>query len=425
MQTVKIAAENKQEVSFYVGESGGLQNFMRIGLFTDTYYPEINGVANSVFQLKKELENRGNEVYVFTVSNPDVKEREYHVYRMKSMECPLIKERRMSCAIFHHWFQIIKGLKIDIIHTQTEFMVGHIGRKAARKLQIPLVHTYHTIYEDYTHYLRVPGNEKLKGMIRSISCICCDHADKVIVPTDKVKNLLLSYGVRRPIVVQPTGLMLSRFRIVDCRKVDKIRSRYHIDATNHVLVSIGRLSKEKNLEEIIEFVSRLVIRDDSVRLLIVGDGPERKNLEEQVKEKKLSSYVAFTGEVNWKEIQNYYAVGDVFTAASTSETQGLTYAEALACGKPILVRKDDCLQNLLQNGKNGYCYQSESEFIKGYQKLFENERCRNMAPEVRKSVSNISSEIFGKNVEEIYAGLINQAKPEGDGFFERIHSMAE
>ena len=118
---------------------------MRIGIFTDTYYPEINGVANSVFQLKKELEDRGNEVYVFTVSNPMATETENHVYRMVSIECPLLRERRISYALFYQWFQIIKELKLDIIHTQTEFMVGHIGRKAARKLHIPLIHTYHTI----------------------------------------------------------------------------------------------------------------------------------------------------------------------------------------------------------------------------------------------------------------------------------------
>lgn len=149
---------------------------MRIGLFTDTYYPELNGVANSVFQLKKELENRGNDVYVFTVSNPAIKQAEEKVYRLKSIPCSLLKERRMSCTFFHEWFRIIRELKLDIIHTHTEFMVGHIGRKAAEKLHIPHIHTYHTIYEDYTHYLKIPGNEKLKGVIRGLSCICCNHA---------------------------------------------------------------------------------------------------------------------------------------------------------------------------------------------------------------------------------------------------------
>jgi len=375
---------------------------MRIGLFTDTYYPEVNGVANSVFQLKKELEDRGNQVYVFTVSNPAVKEKEEHVYRMKSVACPLIRERRMNCSFFGHWFSIIKSLKLDVIHTQTEFFVGHIGRKAAQKLQIPLVHTYHTIYEDYTHYLRIPGNEKLKGMIRSISRICCNHADEVIVPTDKVKQLLLSYGVQRPILVQPTGIQLSKFNTVDRNEVTEIKLKYNIEPKQHVLISIGRLSKEKNLQEIIEHMEKIVKLDPMARLLIVGDGPERTNLEESVKAKKLGSYVKFTGEVDWTHIQNYYAAGDVFTCASTSETQGLTYAEALACGKPILVRKDECLKNLLQDGINGYFYQNETEFIERYRLLFQNKKYEEMKFIARESVKNISAKVFGGNMEQIY-----------------------
>lgn len=381
---------------------------MRIGLFTDTYYPEVNGVANSVFQLKTELENRGNQVYVFTVENPLVKENEEHVYRMKSIECPLLKERRMSYATFYRWFDVIKSLNLDIIHTNTEFMVGHIGRRAARKLQIPLVHTYHTIYEDYTHYLKVPGNSRLKGIIRGISCICCDHADRVIAPTDKVKNLLLSYGVKKQITVQPTGIIIYKFNNVSEGEVNRIKETYNIKADVHVLISIGRLSEEKNLGEIVDFMNELVLRDNNAKLLIVGDGPEKSKLESKVESNNLTEHVYFTGEVDWKEIQNYYSAGDVFVSASTSETQGLTYAEALACGKPLLVRHDECLDNLLLEGKNGYSYQNEDEFFASYTKLFENNLYKEMEPDVRQSVKKLSAEAFGANIEEIYRQLCKE-----------------
>lgn len=167
-------------------------------------------------------------------------------------------------------------------------------------------------------------------------------------------------------------------------------------------ISIGRLSKEKNLQEIIDIMEEIVKLDPMARLLIVGDGPEKTNLEESVKAKKLGSYVKFTGEVDWKHIQNYYAAGDVFTCASTSETQGLTYAEALACGKPILVRKDECLKNLLQDGINGYFYQNETEFIKRYRLLFQNKKYEEMKFIARESVKNISAKVFGGNMEQIY-----------------------
>lgn len=397
---------------------------MRIGLFTDTYYPEINGVANSVFQLKRELENKGNEVYVFTVSNPAVTEKEEHVYRMKSVPCPLLKERRMSYSVFNHWFALIKSLKLDIIHTQTEFFVGHIGRKAAKKLNIPLIHTYHTIYEDYTHYLKIPGNEKLKCVIRGISRIFCDHADEIIVPTGKVKKLLESYGVQNPILVQPTGIDLSKFAMVDINEVRKIRSEFGIGREHHVLVSIGRLSKEKNIQEIIGCMGEIVKNDPMARLLIVGDGPERKPLENLVQEKHLETYVFFAGEIDWKHIQNYYASGDVFVCASTSETQGLTYAEALACGKPLLARKDDCLKNLLHKGINGYCYQNTEEFAEAYHLLFENHNYRKMAAGAKNSVEKISSGVFERNMEQIYMRAITGKQMKGDRMYEKIHAAA-
>lgn len=208
---------------------------MKIGIFTDTYYPEINGVANSAYQLKKELEKRGNTVYVFTVSNPDVKEKEEHVFRMKSLPLVLLHDRRVGCSRANTWLHTIRDLHLDIIHTQTEFSVGHIGRKAAEKLGIPMVHTYHTIYEDYTHYLKIPGNENLKGIVRIMSRHCCDNADLVIVPTDKVKHLLLEYGVSKQVLVQPTGIDLGKFHTIDSTLVNRLRTDYHLSKDMHAL----------------------------------------------------------------------------------------------------------------------------------------------------------------------------------------------
>lgn len=378
---------------------------MNIGIFTDTYYPEINGVANSVYQLKNELEKRGHQVYVFTASNPDITQKEHHVYRMKSVPFFLMKDRRVSFYVTKMWYQTVAGLHLDIIHTQTEFVMGHMGRKLARKFGIPLVHTYHTIYEDYTHYLRVPGNEKLKGLIRLFSKSCCEKADQVIVPTEKVKELLDSYGVRRPVFVQPTGICLSKFGYVNWNLVTKIRSQYGLTEKHHILLSIGRISQEKNLKEIITFAGRMARKDPDLRLFIVGDGPERENLQDFVREENLTECVIFAGEVPWDKIQNYYAAGDVFVSGSTSETQGLTYAEALACGKPLLVRQDDCLAGILCPGRNGYAYRNEQEFEEGYRNLFEREEYLAMRDAARRSIVHLSSQEFGAGVEKIYINL--------------------
>jgi len=379
---------------------------MRVGIFTDTYYPEVNGVATSAYMLKTELEKNGNEVFIFTVTNPKQAEKEENVFRVPSIPFMLFKERRVGLVFSRKWYRIIFNLKLDVIHTQTEFSLGQMGYKAAKMFNIPHIHTYHTIYEDYTHYLKVPGHEKLKWIVKKISEYYCDKADLVIVPTEKVKYLLLDYGVKKPITVQPTGVDLSKFQHIDWDEVDCLKNKYCLDEKMHILVCVGRISQEKNIDEIIENIETLVRVDENLRLLIVGDGPQKKRLEEMVNNLCLKEFVIFTGEVKWTDIQNYYALGDVFVSASTSETQGLTYDEALAAGKPILVRKDDSLRGLLCQGENGFAYETKEEFMGFYELLFSEDNIMVMGYKARKSVECLSMTSFGRNVENIYMNLL-------------------
>lgn len=399
---------------------------MNIGIFTDTYYPEINGVANSAYQLKKELEARGNKVYVFTVSNPEVKKKESGVFRMKSLPFVLLKDRRMSYEFANRWIEKIKDLHLDIIHTQTEFAIGHVGRRAAKELNIPMVHTYHTIYEDYTHYLKIPGNQKLKGVVKAFSRYCCNKADTVIVPTEKIKKLLNGYAVRRKIMVQPTGIDMMKFAKTESKQVEQLKEKFHLTGDNHILISIGRLSQEKNIGELIHFTKRLVQMDSMVRLLIVGSGPEEEKLSSLVREYKMEKNVIFAGAADWKDIQNYYALGDIFVCASRSETQGLTYLEALASGKPLLVRSDECLEGILEDGKDGYSYSSEDEFLDGYQKLFEQNMYLSMEKTAKEYASKISANKFGMEIERIYRKTICTVlqQKEGQEIYGQIHSIA-
>lgn len=339
---------------------------MNIGIFTDTYYPEVNGVANSVYQLKQGLERRGYMVYIFTVNNPDMENIiEEHVIRLASLPFLFLKERRVAAPIVRAWRKKIESYHLDIIHTQTEFGMGHLGRKVAEYLNIPHVHTYHTIYEDYTHYLKVPGNEKLKGLVRTFSRHCCEHADTVIVPTQKVRALLDSYQIQTPKYVIPTGIELTKFMQADAMKVNALKKQYHLDH-KHVCVYVGRISKEKNLMEILTLFEKVGQTDADARLLIAGDGPEKELLENWCDAHEMMDKVIFTGMVPWDDIQNYYALGDMFVSASNSETQGLTYAEALAAGVPLLVKADECLDGILKQNVNGMVFDNEKDFLSGY-----------------------------------------------------------
>ncbi len=383
---------------------------MNIGLFTDTYFPEINGVANSAYQLKNELEIKGHSVYVFTVTNPKAETEEKNVYRIGSVPFVFLKDRRVGISLTKKWIKIVSDLKLDVIHTQTEFSIGHIGRKVSRILGIPIVHTYHTIYEEYTHYLKVPGNEKLKVMIRSLSKVLLEQADMVIVPTKKVENIVRAYGVKKDIVVQPTGIDLTKFEQIDFKFVEELKKRYDIQPTDHVLISIGRLSKEKNIEEVIRYFQKIRQTDQDAKLIIVGDGPEKENLMNLAVLLGQEKQIVFTGEVAWNKIQNYYYLGDVFVCASTSETQGLTYLEAIACRRTLLVHKDECLEELLIEGVNGYSFDTEEGFLKAYDKLFFQDNRLDMGEKACKIARNMSLDNFGNGIEKVYQQAILKEK---------------
>lgn len=381
---------------------------MNIGIFTDTYYPEVNGVANSAYELKKALERQGHLVYVFTVSNPEAAVYgEKGVYRITSVPLPMLKELRLGFAISKVWQRKIAALHLDVIHTQTEFIMGHLGRKLADWLGIPHIHTYHTIYEDYLSYLHMPDKQCFRKIAQHFSRICCNHADEIIVPTHKVSELLKQYGVKREVHVIPTGISLGKFAKPDAGRVNELRLQLGIPDSRLVLLYVGRLSAEKNIAELLAYLHKTENRE-GIRLLLVGDGPERENLQEQVKELQLESSVIFAGMVPFDRIEDYYALGDIFVSGSTSETQGLTYIEALAAGLPLLVRKDSCLDKVLKEYENGVSYENEKMFRQGLEFLRKNFRQNVQERAVRESVANLGTEEFAGRVAALYCNSIQK-----------------
>lgn len=342
---------------------------MRIGIFTDTYYPEISGVATSVCELRNSLIDAGHEVFVFTVSNSEVDptdSSEIHIYRMLSVPFLTLKERRIGIPVLKNHLKIIEKFKLDLIHTHTEFSLGSLGKRAAAKFNLPHIHTYHTLYENYIHYLKIPENDFTFGLVGKFVRKFTKNCDLIIVPTEKVINSMREYKVEKPLKVIPTGLDIDKFRNVDWKRVTEIRNRYGIESDDTVLISICRISQEKKLDQIIRFFHELSQTTSKIKLLIVGDGPAKAELEELTTELNLNDKIIFTGYADWERIQDYYAAGNIFVSASQSETQGLTYAEALSVGIPILVRQDDCLKDVLHHKQNGYGFKDKDDFIRGF-----------------------------------------------------------
>ena len=356
---------------------------MKILITTDWYKPIVNGVVTSVLNLKKELEERGHEVRVLTLSRDHHSYEENGVYYIKSVN--LEKVYPNVRAVLPHREAYVKELiqwRPDVVHSQCEFMTFSYAVKISRKCHCPLLHTYHTIYEDYLHYL--PGSlfqyaagATLEQKIAArFSRAVLKKTQQVIVPTKKVEELLKTYEVKEPISVIPTGIELKNFQTLLSREErTKRRAALGITEEQKVLVSVGRLAKEKNLEEILNYFQKLTKEEpvSKLKLLIVGDGPDRERLEGLVKILELQEKVIFTGMVAPEEVAAYYQLGDVFVCASNSETQGMTYIEALASGIPALCRKDACLDGVITDGYNGFQYETYEFFKMHLQYILETE----------------------------------------------------
>lgn len=380
---------------------------MKILLATDLYVPAVNGVVTSTVSLKSSLENLGHEVRVLTLAKEGYIDSERNIYAVSSLNFSRVYPgARVTFFDDRDIFRKIVQWQPDVIHTQSEFSTFRMANHLAEYLTIPIVHTYHTIYEDYTHYFS-PSRRTGRKIVSLLTKKRLSEVEEVIVPTKKVATILNRYGVSEPVSIIPTGIELDKFQVeLSSEKREALRKEYGIPKDAFLLVSLGRLGKEKNIEEILYFLSMV---KQAAYFLIVGDGPNKYSLTQYVKELGLENRVHFTGMVAPDEVPIYYQLGDLFVCASTSETQGLTYIEALASGLPALCRADDSIKEVIVDGITGYQYRSFKEFESCFYSLMSNKKTYNkMAFDAKEFVfTHYSSESFGLQVQEVYERAIN------------------
>ena len=379
---------------------------MRVLLTTDWNPTSVNGVVTSVNNLKKGLEDRGHEVRVLTLSNTQHSYIEEDYYYMGSANAQLIYPGlRVRTTLSHPMVKEILSWNPDIVHSNCEFSSFFPAWKISHHLHIPLVHTYHTVYEDYTHYF-CPSARVGRFAVKEFSKFIAGRTDCVITPTEKVKQLLLDYNVTQRLAVIPTGISCERFeKKVAKEAVLTLKHTLGIPEDYLVLLFVGRLSKEKNAEELLSYMSKL--KEKPVFLLIVGDGPYGETLKAEAEKLELSDQVLFTGMIPQELIPNYYKLGDLFTNASTSETQGLTYIEAVSSGLPLLCRADSCLDGVVYDGENGWQYHTEDDFMEHINWCLEHkEQMPRMSQRSREIGKNYSVPVFAEKVESLYEELI-------------------
>ena len=381
---------------------------MRVLITTDLYTTTTNGVVTSVRNLMEELEKKGHEIRVLTVSEKLKSHRDDNIYYIKSLPLGAVyPDVRMPLSYHHHRFiQELIDWKPDVIHSQCEFFSYQFAGYISRKTGAPIVHTYHTLYEQYVTYI-FPSQRIGAFFVGKLSKYRLRKAEAVVAPTQKVEAVLKNYGVRNPIHVVPSGIALEQHqeRITEAERRER-RSSLGIPENHTVLLNLGRLGTEKNLSELIELFSIALSHNPKLTMLIVGDGPARRELEELSEMLGVRDHVIFTGMVDPSEVHKYYQLGDIFVSASTSETQGLTYIEAAANGLPLLCRRDPCLDGVLVEGKNGYEYEAEQEFCDLLDTILNSPDWCDMAKLQSKEIADsFDKKSFAEKIEDIYESV--------------------
>lgn len=383
---------------------------MRIGIFTDSYTPFINGVTTSVLMLKKGLEKKGHTVYVVTVNNENMKyklDERGKVLRLPGVPIG-IYDYRLTGIYPLKAINIIKKWNLDVIHCQTEFGVGTFARIIAKQLSIPLVHTYHTMYEDYIHYItKGYFNRTGKKIVEYLTLFYCDKtATELVVPTKKAYELFKEkYKVDRNVYIVPTGIEVEKFYLENNKGLNIVKKRESlgIKREDFVILFVGRIASEKNVELLLTSMRYVVNNCPKAKLLIVGDGPDLNKYKNYVKKQGLEENIIFTGKVPWDSIAEYYLISDVFTTASRTETQGLTVIEAMAASLPVVCIDDESFTNTVIDNLNGKIFKNKRGYKKAIIELYNNPKeLKKLSKQARVSAEMHSSKYFVESILDVY-----------------------
>ena len=381
---------------------------MRIGIFTDTYTPFINGVTTSVLMLKKGLERKGHQVFIVTV-NPDNMhfklEENGRIIRLPGIPTG-IYDYRLTGIYPMKALKHIKKWNLDVIHSQTEFGVGTFARIVAKQYSIPLVHTYHTMYEDYVHYITHGYfNRSSKKIVEYLTLFYCDKTiSELVVPTKKAYELFKKkYKVDRNVYIVPTGIDVEKFYKENNKGLDRTKKRKElgIDKDDFVILFVGRIGTEKNIDLLLSTMKSF--KNDKIKLLIIGDGPNLLDYQSYCIKNKIDNNVIFTGKVSWDIISDYYVISDVFATASHTETQGLTVIEAMAASLPVVCIDDESFTDTVINNLNGLIFQNKREYRKHILTLYKDrEYLKKLSNQARISAETHSSKYFADQILDVY-----------------------
>lgn len=382
---------------------------MRIALFTETYLPYINGVVTHVKILRDGLEQLGHQVLVVT-ANPKTKR-----YYIKDgvLNCPGISIKKMydygvATPISKMRYKYIKEFNPDIIHIHTEFGVGYSGAAAAKSLDVPLIYTLHTMYDDYLYYIAAkPFLRLVKKSAHIYAKTLAERATCLTGPSKKVEEYFHQCGVKKPVHIIPNPVETHLFTpnpSSDDEK-NKIRKSLNIKPDDFLAIFCGRLGKEKNVDVLLKYWAEAIKSEDSCKLLIIGDGPAKKELQLQAKSLGVSDLVRFAGKVSHQKLPPYYRASDIYVTASLSDTNSISMLEGMSAGLPVLHICDPLNKGQVVDGVNGFIYNDPSEFsqkLRLYTNLDNSEK-KKLKTSARNLILSAGTQTLAKNLLEVYS----------------------
>jgi glycosyltransferase involved in cell wall biosynthesis len=331
---------------------------MHIGFFTNTYRPTMSGVVRSIDTFREAFTNMGHSVFIFAQKAHDFEDTEPFIFRYPALEVPWANDYAFPVPFSRSIDNILPSLKLEVIHSHHPFLLGETAANKAKSLNLPMVFTFHTRYDEYTHY--VPFDEDITKLVIDFwMARYLEKCQHIITPSESIKQILIEQGVEGDITAVPTGINIAPFQEADGQSVrEKLGWGEDI-----VLISVGRLAKEKNFETVLRAAAQVMRDRQHVRLVIVGGGLEKKSLAELAEELGIAGQVDFTGTIPFEEVPGYLKAADIFCFASVTETQGLVTMEAMAADLPIVAVDATGTSDAVEHGKDGLLTENDPDAL--------------------------------------------------------------
>ncbi|UER67628.1 glycosyltransferase [Borrelia sp. BU AG58] len=378
---------------------------MRIAIFTDTYLPDKNGVATSVRQIKEGFEKKGHTVYIFCPNSRREILGENNVYRCLSIKLNHKVDARIAFPNKSRIRKIICKYQPEIIHTHSEFTMGKIGKRLALELNIPIVHTNHTMWDFYLHYL---GILKYLTNPDKIMKKFYDQIHHFIYPSIKAKDKYFKLSKQSDYKIIPNGVDRDLFiKQIDKSREKEILSKYGIIENDRVIVFVGRLNKEKNIHLLIEHLKDFLVDNKNYKLILIGKGREESAIKRFRQKFGLEKQIILIGTIPWEEMYYYYRASDVFASLSRSEVYPMTVIEALTAGAPAVLINDVIYKDVILQGKNGFLIDNYGDIHKYIDEITgDEEKLRAFKKNTEETSPAFSSLFFIERIEEYYSEII-------------------